>query len=110
MPAVSKWNRNGREMDEHSDDRPFSKTSWLERLTGTVLIVVLVALAWMIVVARRPELARLPDAQYEVLLMAGVLALALVLVSLVALLGSRRCTSRWKSRGETGREMSAEEG
>lgn len=54
------------------------------------LTLVLAALAWMVVVARRPEIGRALEPHHEVLLMIGLLASALLLVSLVALRGSRR--------------------
>lgn len=77
-------------MDEPSDNPLRSSMSWLERLAGMFLTLVLAALAWMVVVARRPEIGRALEPHHEVLLMIGLLASALLLVSLVALRGSRR--------------------
>jgi energy-coupling factor transporter transmembrane protein EcfT len=64
--------------------------SWLERLTGTILLVVLAALAWMVSAAIWPGFGRLPSVEHEVVLMLALLATALLLVSLVALLHTRR--------------------
>lgn len=61
----------------------------LERLTGTVLVLVLLSLGWMIGVGYLPEQASHPSTEVEVLIVLGLLVAALVLVSVVALLHTR---------------------
>jgi hypothetical protein len=63
--------------------------SFLERLTGAVLLAVVIAVAWMTTVAYWPDVARLASVQIEVILMLGLLTTALLLVSLVALVHTR---------------------
>lgn len=77
-------------MDQPPDNPLRTTMSWLERLTGIILTLVLAALAWMVLVAGRPEIGRILELRHEVLLLTGLLATALLLVSLVALRGSRR--------------------
>jgi hypothetical protein len=99
------------------DGRPAADalTLWLERVTAVVLVAVLVAVAWMVVVAWQPAVEipgaslvagglgvpmtaanqplqwlRLPSVEAEVVVMVGLLALSLVLVSVVALLHTRK--------------------
>lgn len=57
----------------------------LERITAAALLLVLLALGWMIVMAFQPHQARLASTDQEVLVVVGLLLLALILVSLVAL-------------------------
>lgn len=61
----------------------------LERLTALVLLVVVLALGWMIAAAYLPDNIRFASAETEVILMTGLLAAALTLVSLVALRHTR---------------------
>jgi hypothetical protein len=62
----------------------------LERVTAGVLSAVVVALAWMLVVAYQPGCLRLPRPEIEVMIVLALLGAALVLVSMVALLDTRR--------------------
>jgi hypothetical protein len=55
-----------------------------------VLVLVLAALGWMVGAAYSTPWPRLPSLEVEVLLVLGLLASALVLVSVVALLHTRR--------------------
>lgn len=62
----------------------------LERAASAVLILVLAALAWMIVAAYRPELGRIAEPALEVAAVVVLLLAALGLVSLVALVHTRK--------------------
>lgn len=62
----------------------------LEIVASVVLISVLAALAWMIVAAYRPELGRIADPTLEVAAVVVLLLAALGLVSLVALVHTRK--------------------
>jgi hypothetical protein len=62
---------------------------WLEWLTGSVLLLVLAALGWMVWAAYGPGWGRLPSLAAEVVLVLLLLTAALVLVSVVALLHTR---------------------
>jgi hypothetical protein len=62
----------------------------LEQLASAVLLLVLAALGWMIVAASFPESGRLASLEGEVLGVVGLLLAALLLVSLVALLHTRK--------------------
>ena len=64
--------------------------SLLERLTGVVLILVLLAIGWMVLLTLVPGLPRVLSVEAEVLVMVGLLAAALLLVSAVALVHTRR--------------------
>ncbi len=71
--------------------RPDPLTLWLERLTAAVLVTVLLCVAWMAAAASPPlGWLRLPSVEAEVLIVLGLLTLALVLVSVVALLHTRK--------------------
>jgi hypothetical protein len=61
----------------------------LERITGLVLVLVVVALAWMVAVAYEPTWLRFAALQVEVIVVVALLSAALALVSLVALLHTR---------------------
>ena len=61
----------------------------LEWLAATVLLLVAVALAWMTLVAYRPDWLRLASLKVEVLAILGLLTAALILVSAVALRNTR---------------------
>jgi hypothetical protein len=54
-----------------------------------VLLLVAVALAWMTLVAYRPDWLRLASVKIEVLALLGLLTAALLLVSAVALRNTR---------------------
>jgi hypothetical protein len=64
--------------------------SFLENVTAAVLIAVVLALGWVMVMAYQPESARLPSLEAEVVFTLVLLAAALILVSVVALLHTRR--------------------
>lgn len=64
--------------------------SLLERLTGLVLILVLIAVAWMVAVANFPGVARLSSVEAEAVIVLILLSLSLVLVTVVALAQTRR--------------------
>lgn len=79
----------------NSDDRsPIAEPGWfgrfLERAASAVLCLVLAALGWMIVAAYIPEWGRLASLEVEVVAVLGLLLAALVLVSAVALLHTRK--------------------
>lgn len=76
--------------DSGGRDLPQRSDRLLDRLTGAILIAVAMAMAWMVVVSYWPAVARLASMQLEVILMLGLLGAALLLVSLVALLHTRR--------------------
>ena len=72
-------------------DRPAPQPgSLLERVTAVVLIAVVLVLGWMMVIAYQPEWVRLPSVEAEVIFTLVLLAAALILVSVVALLHTRR--------------------
>jgi hypothetical protein len=64
--------------------------SLLERLTGVVLILVLLVIGWMVAITLIPGLPRPLSVQAEVIVMVGLLAASLILVSVVALAHTRR--------------------
>ncbi len=70
-------------------DGPRRPSRLLEWLAATVLLLVAVALAWMTLVAYRPDWLRLPSLKVEVLAILGLLTAALLLVSAVALRNTR---------------------
>jgi hypothetical protein len=59
---------------------------YLEGLTSVVLLLVLVGLAWVMAAAVWPEKAAIATSEVGVVIILGLLTLALILVSLVALL------------------------
>src|SRR5207245_10803492 len=61
----------------------------LERVTALVLVLVVLALGWIIGAAYLPGMPRLASAEMEVLVVLALLSLALLLVSVVALLHTR---------------------
>lgn len=73
--------------------KPGNSVSILERLTGAVLIVMLLAIGWMVLVTLVPALPRVLSVEAEVIVMTGLLTASLVLVSVVALLHTRRQSS-----------------
>jgi uncharacterized membrane protein (DUF485 family) len=72
-----------------SNDLEKKSASWLERATVAVLILVLVALAWMVTVAYQPTWLRVVSEEIEVGVVLGLFVAAILLVSLVALLHTR---------------------
>lgn len=64
--------------------------SLLERITGLVLIAVLIAIGYMVLITLVPNLPRFLSVEAEVIVMVGLLATALGLVSVVALVHTRR--------------------
>jgi len=73
----------------HQEEQPRRTTTYLEWLTGAVLSGVVFALAWMIVVAYQPAWLRLPSTGMEIAMVVCLLGLALLLVSVLALLHTR---------------------
>lgn len=67
-----------------------SATVWLERLTALSLLLVIAAVAWMVGVTFIPGLPRLPSVEIEAVVVLSLLTAALVLVTVVALLHTRR--------------------
>ena len=62
----------------------------LEQTASALLLFVLAALGWMIVAAYMPEWGRLATLEFEVIAIVGLLLATLLLVSLVALLHTRK--------------------
>ncbi len=62
----------------------------LEQLTAMVLLLVIVAVGWMTWAAYFPEWGRLLPVEAEVILVLAALTAALVLVSVLSLLHTRR--------------------
>jgi hypothetical protein len=62
----------------------------IEGVASGVLLLVLAALGWMIVAAYLPEWGRLASLKFEVIFILAVLLAALLAVSVVALLHTRR--------------------
>jgi hypothetical protein len=66
-------------------------TLWLERLTAAALVGVLLSVVWMVAVASAPlEWLRLPSIEAEVVVVIALLTLAVLLVSVVALIHTRK--------------------
>jgi hypothetical protein len=68
-------------------------TLWLERLTAVVLVIVILAVAWMVLVAWQPDWLRVWSEEVEAVLVLVLLTVAVGLVSVVALLHTRRSGS-----------------
>jgi hypothetical protein len=62
----------------------------LERATAGLLLLVLGALGWMIIASYKPDWGRLESLELEVVLIVGLLLATLLLVSIVALLHTRK--------------------
>jgi hypothetical protein len=62
----------------------------LEQFTAVVLLAIIIALGWIIVMAYAPAWLRLPSVEIEIVIILVLLAAALLLVSVVALLHTRR--------------------
>lgn len=75
--------------DGRSHDLPQRSVRFLDRLTGSILMAVAIAMAWMVTVSHLPHIGRLQSTQLEVVLMLALLSAALLLVTLVALLHTR---------------------
>jgi hypothetical protein len=76
------------------DDLRVAAPGWLyrllEQLASAILLLVLAALGWMILAASFPEWGRLASLEVEVMGIVGLLVAALVAVSVVALLHTRK--------------------
>jgi hypothetical protein len=77
-------------VEERPPERPRRADPRLERLTAIVLMAVLASLGWMTLVSYLPDLARLPSLEAEVIAVLILLTAALGLVSVVALLDTRK--------------------
>lgn len=62
---------------------------WLERVTATVLVLVILAVGWMIFAEDLPAWLRLATVQAEIVAVVGLLSAALGLVSALAFLHTR---------------------
>ncbi len=69
--------------------KPSAPVSLLERLTGLVLILVLAAIGYIVLATLTPTVPQM-DGETEVIAVIGLLSAALALVSLVALLHTRK--------------------
>ncbi|MGE5193622.1 MAG: hypothetical protein ACM3U2_14095 [Deltaproteobacteria bacterium] len=80
------------ETDKETSDSPALSPvgRLLERAAAGLLLLVLAALGWMIVASYIPEWGRLGSLDLEVVLVVGLLLATLILVSVVALLHTRR--------------------
>jgi hypothetical protein len=74
--------------DNHESEDVFPPLSVLERLTACVLLLVVTSVGWM-TLAGYQEWCRLPSVKVEVLAILSLLAMALILVSVVALWHTR---------------------
>ena len=74
--------------DQHAD-RPKTKSTQLETVTATVLLLVLAALTWMVLVAYWPATFELASTELEVVIILILLTAGLALVSAVALVHTR---------------------
>lgn len=72
------------------DSHHHAELPLLERVTGVVLILVLLAVGWMMLAAYQPEWSRWLSTPVEILIVLILLFAALALVSVVALLHTRR--------------------
>jgi ethanolamine permease len=66
-----------------------SRFAWLEKLTAAVLLLVVAVLGWILLAAYLPDWAGWAAGELPVVLVLGVVAVALLLVSVVALLHTR---------------------
>jgi len=62
----------------------------LEQIASGLLLLVLAVLGWMIVATYNPEWGRLASLEIEVILVVSLLLAALLLVSVVALIHTRK--------------------
>jgi hypothetical protein len=78
--------------------------AWLEVVTAGLLLVVLAAVGWLVLAAYAPAWAAWPGQEVQVLVLAGLLLAALLLVSAVALCHTRSApSSPLAPPGEKGR-------
>ena len=70
--------------------REDSRFPLLERITAIVLLLVLLALGWMLLGAWRPEVTAWVDLNLQLGFVLAVLTASLALVSLLALLNTRK--------------------
>ncbi|MBY0527789.1 MAG: hypothetical protein K2R98_30605 [Gemmataceae bacterium] len=63
-----------------------SQSGFLERLTGALLILVIIVLGWMILAAYNPAWGEVMATDVQVIAIVALLALTLLRVSVVALL------------------------
>ncbi len=78
-----------------SEDHPPQESSnrlyrVVEQIASAVLLLVLAALGWIIIAAFSPTWVRLASLELEVIGIVGLLLAALILVSVVALLHTRK--------------------
>lgn len=71
---------------EHSSEPSFPL---VERITGTLLILVIVAIGWITLCAYIPALGKWTSMDMQVIAILALLSAALILVSVVALLHTR---------------------
>ena len=77
--------------DEPSPSRPLGLPyRLLERAATGALLLVLAALGWMVAAAYFPDSTRLSSAEVEVIVTIGLLLAGLCLVSVVALMHTRK--------------------
>jgi len=76
--------------DEDNRASPTRIFRLIEGVASGVLLLVLAALGWMIVAAYVPEWGRLASLEFEVIFIVALLLAALILVSVVALLHTKR--------------------
>jgi hypothetical protein len=62
----------------------------LERVTAAALVAVLLSMGWMVLVVYVPACGEIVSTEVEVLIVIGLLTTSLILVSVVALLHTRR--------------------
>jgi len=78
-------------MNQDASDQQTNKPlALLERVTAIVLVLVIVSLVWMIGTAYWPELGGSTSTEAQVASVTALLSTALVLVSAVALLQTRK--------------------
>jgi len=80
--------QNGEPISAHNPQH--SSYPWLELIASGVLRMVLAAVVWMIAVAYFPQWGRMASVELEVIAIVTLLVAALGLVSIVALLHTRK--------------------
>jgi hypothetical protein len=73
--------------DEAVQRAPYARLEWI---TGVVLVLVLAMLAWMVGAAYGPTWLEWATVEVEIVAVLGLLTVALALVSVLALLHTRR--------------------
>lgn len=71
------------------NNHPNGWLNLLEKVTSTILVMVLLGLGWMVVVAWQPDVARLGSVELEAIIVIILLTGALATVSVLALLQTR---------------------